>query len=112
MHQKNYPAALRNFDEAIRLRPDVADVYLDRSLTLTALKDDKAAIEDLTAALNLPRCPSRIWFLRSQAWARLGEHDNARRDLEAGLRTKPADEISWIVPRTGAAAEGPPQSPG
>jgi tetratricopeptide (TPR) repeat protein len=106
-HENRFADALVDFDEAIRLQPQLPEIYLDRALTQMALRNDKAATLDLTAALTLPGCPSRVYFLRSQAWEKQGKQDLAQRDMEAGLRTQPADEISWVARGLARLAKDP-----
>ena len=51
--QGNLDDALRDFSEAIRLRPDFMDAYYNRALVRRKKADNSAAIADLQAYLDL-----------------------------------------------------------
>jgi tetratricopeptide (TPR) repeat protein len=50
---KNYPAALKSFDQALELDDKLAEAYHYRGLTYLALDDAKSAVNDLVKAVNL-----------------------------------------------------------
>jgi len=97
LRQQNYRQAQSDFDEALRLQPDLADALVNRALACQGLGDYRGALEDLTAALQRGSAETRIYFLRSRVRDKLKDAEGARRDLDEGMRRQPADEKSWLA---------------
>lgn len=97
LERQEYEPARRDFDEALRLRPMLAVAYVNRALARSGLGDDIGAVADLTAALERGVPDTRIYFLRSEALDRLGDHVGADRDRAEGLRRTPNDAASWVA---------------
>ncbi len=55
------------------------------------------AIDDLTRALELNCTQTRVYFIRSQLRARLGDVAGAAADFREGMGRQPSDELSWIA---------------
>ena len=62
--QKDHDAALADFDETIRLRPDFLPAYADRALSRAALGKYAGAIVNLTHAIDGGQ-PTRLYFIRA-----------------------------------------------
>jgi serine/threonine protein kinase/Tfp pilus assembly protein PilF len=95
--QREFALAAADFDEAIRLRPDVAEPYINRALARHGLQKHAEAIDDLTHALELGAPYARIYFMRAWVRERAGDAAGAQRDREAGLKEEPRDETSWVA---------------
>jgi tetratricopeptide (TPR) repeat protein len=93
---KRYQEAEADFGYVLRLRPGMSSALLNRALAFEGQNNLPAAVEDLTQALAAGG-PSRIYFLRSRCYRRLGEEQLAERDLEEGRRQEPTDEKSFIA---------------
>jgi eukaryotic-like serine/threonine-protein kinase len=92
LEQGNDRAAVRAFDEVIRLRPDYLQAYYNRALARYHLEDLAGAQADLAIVLGSPKPPLRAFFLRAKVRAKQGDAAGARRDQEDGLRGEPLDE--------------------
>jgi tetratricopeptide (TPR) repeat protein len=89
--------ALAVFDEAVRLRPDDPEPYLNRGLLRGEAGDHAAAAEDLTRAFERGASRARVLLLRSVERGKAGDADGARADREEGLRGEPADAVGWVT---------------
>ena len=73
--------AVQDFDEAIRLSPDVADFYVNRGNANFRMKDFDAAILDYNMAIELDPDSSVAFNGRGYAKYKLGNRDAAKDDL-------------------------------
>ena len=94
---KNYPAARRDFDVALRRSPDCPSALINRALALQSLGEPELAVADLTLALQSQGTETRVYFLRSRLRKQLGDATGAEEDFREGLRRTPADELSWVA---------------
>ena len=76
---------------ALRCRPSPDDDSLAPQAGI------QQAIDDLTRALELGCTQTRIYFIRSQLRAQLGDVAGAEADFREGIRRQPSDELSWIA---------------
>ncbi len=90
-----YPAALADFTKAIALRPGEPAGHYNRALCKHAAGDHAGALADLDAAFATGAAPTRLFFLRSQVHAKLGNADAAARDLAAGMTHVPSDALGY-----------------
>lgn len=93
----HYQDALSDYQQVIKLRPQLACGYLNRALAYEALGNYEEAIADLTKSLELGDTRTRIYFLRSKLHRRLGDQQAAKQDLDTGLSLTPTDELSWVA---------------
>ncbi len=109
LHLKKYPEAEKDFDEVLRREtaPGRQEAYVNRALARMGGGEHRAAVDDLTRALESGAAPTRIYFIRARARRELGDEGGARRDWEEGLRRRPEDEQSWLARGAARAARGP-----
>lgn len=83
--------ALRAQSAALKLKPDDADLLIDRGITLASTTRYWEALDDLNRALEI--APGRVEALvfRATAWRRLGSLDLAAEDIGRALRRAPED---------------------
>jgi tetratricopeptide (TPR) repeat protein len=93
----NYERAVADFNQTIRLKPDLADAYLNRGAAQEGLAHYDDAIRDLTTALELGAPPTQIYFLRSAVREKAKDLQGAKRDWDLGMRSQPADEQSYVA---------------
>jgi tetratricopeptide (TPR) repeat protein len=122
--QNEYEKALADFNEALKLNPDLSAAYVMRGKVLYAkglktndfnevdsstrmvthrLTGDDArefeqAIADYTMALRLDPNNAKIYVVRAKAYLALGDNSKGYSDLEAALRRDPNDEYAkWNI---------------
>ena len=87
--EKDYKGAIRDFDEAIRLKPDDAAAYNSRGSAKSNLGDKQGAIKDFDEAIRLkPDYADAYWF-RGAAKLNLGDNQGAIKDFDEAIRLKP-----------------------
>ena len=79
-------AAISDYDIAIRLEPDAADVYLNRGAAKDSLGQHLAAISDYDTAIRLKPDYTKAYYNRGVAKVRLGHKSEARKDFRTALR--------------------------
>ncbi|MGU9956866.1 MAG: tetratricopeptide repeat protein [Arenicellales bacterium WSBS_2016_MAG_OTU3] len=82
----NFEEAIKDFDEAIRLKPDYAAAYWWRGMAKYELKQYKEAIKDFDEAIRLKPDDYIAYRWRGLAWSKLGDNDKARSDLLQALK--------------------------
>ena len=88
---------LRDFDEAIRLKPDFYDAYYERALTLKELQEYPSALDDFDKAIELNPNDISVYCERSETLSFLLLDDDARRDLEFALELAKQQENGKMV---------------
>lgn len=82
--------AKKSFDEAVSLRPQDADLRLDRAEALMLAEDWKGAADDMDVALALRPNNTEALRLRGEARLALRDYDAAAADADHALRVDPA----------------------
>lgn len=96
----NYEAAVNAFSEAIKLNPNLPQLFSNRAACYLATGDSDKCINDCTRALELfyPVVPSnhvsrsKVFVRRGTAFANEGEFGLALQDYEAAVKLAPEDE--------------------
>jgi tetratricopeptide (TPR) repeat protein len=83
------PRAVAAFGEAIRLRGDDPDLYIDRAIAYAAAANYFEAIDDLNRALELDPRRAEAYVFRASAYRYVDASDLAAEDVEAALALKP-----------------------
>ena len=96
MKSQRFIDAEQDFTETLRLHRKAKNALINRALVRMELSDFEAAIEDLTYAIDQGQQQSLIYLLRSQAWKKLGKHDQSKHDLETGKKLTPTSFDGWI----------------
>jgi eukaryotic-like serine/threonine-protein kinase len=121
LKQQKYEAACADFDQAIRLRPNCADAYINRALarkelaragasadngsqTGNARTASPAAVralriqaeQDATEALKLNPALPRAYFIRAELRGEIGDLQGSQNDRALGMRVEPSDAPTWI----------------
>ncbi len=81
--------AIADFDEAIRLKPDVADAYYFRGWVKNQLDEIGPGIADLDEAIHLKPDFANAYYLRGTLKAQCGVFDAGIADLDEAIRLKP-----------------------
>ena len=88
---------LKDFDEAIRLKPDFFDAYYERALTLKELQEYPSALDDFDKAIELNPNDISVYCERSETLFFLLLDDDARQDLEFALELAIEQENGKMV---------------
>jgi tetratricopeptide (TPR) repeat protein len=90
-----YPKAEQDFDEAIRIMPELAGAHMNRGAVLIALGRPQEAVEalDRSIALGTPE-PERAYFDRALAREKLNDIKGAYYDLKQAAELNP----TWDAP--------------
>ena len=87
--RQRHEEAIADCTEAIRLDPDVPQIYLERGDARAGLGSHEEAIEDYDRAIRLDPDDAAAYFGRSEAKAELGRYDEAIEDFDRGVRLEP-----------------------
>jgi len=93
----NDPArAKTNFDAALALDGDDADMLIDRAEALAALHDYHGAVDDLTHVLKIAPKRAEAYIYRGAAYRALDRMDLALQDVERGVRLDPKNPSGFL----------------
>ncbi len=84
--------ARADFDHALALQPDAAEVYRERALTSFTLQDYEAAVNDLIQTLDRDDAELEDYYWRGRAYFGLEEFEYVVQDLTEYLRDGIADQ--------------------
>ncbi len=104
---KAFADAEADFDHFLELAVDDPDGLFNRGLARWERKNWKGAITDFDATERLGLKPNRLYLLRAEARAALGDADGAKADRKAALAIEPADPRGWAVRGEMKAASDP-----
>jgi tetratricopeptide (TPR) repeat protein len=79
----------RDFDEAIKLDPQLAEVYYNRGVAFYHGGLYKRAIQDYNEALRLGPQLHEAYYNRANAYCKLGQHEREIQDLDEAIRVNP-----------------------
>lgn len=89
-----YQRAIKDYNKAIRLKPDDLG-YVQRGSVYLELKQFQRAIEDFNEALRLKPDDALLYSIRGNIYSRLSQYQFAIRDFSKGIRLKPDDADAY-----------------
>jgi serine/threonine protein kinase len=89
--------AVADLDEALRLKPDLAEALVDRAFAHQRLNDPRAAVADLTRAVELRPGLTHAYFMRAQSRRQIGDAAGADSDEAEGVRREPDGEEGLLA---------------
>lgn len=95
MLQGRLEEAMLDFDHAIKLKPNLATAYANRSLTRLALDDDNGAARDAKRAIELDEESVGAQLVLGRIYARRGDAATALEWFDLAVATRPDDGATW-----------------
>ena len=86
----DYPQAIKDFDEAIRIKPEYAEAYYNRGLAHKALGNAGQAIADYSRAISIKPNMAEAYNNRGNAYGESGDCNLALMDFKAALEINPS----------------------
>lgn len=86
-------AALADYNESIKLKPDYVDSYLNRGLVHEEKKDYDSAIADFNRAIALKPDFARAFYARGRAYEAKGDLQQALAGYEEAAKLAPKNKI-------------------
>jgi tetratricopeptide (TPR) repeat protein len=96
MLEGEFAPALRSCDQAARLAPEDAQVWLNRANALCELQRPEEALRSAERALELAPSSHEAWGNRGRALAMLGRLDEALVAFERGCELGPTNATHWV----------------
>jgi tetratricopeptide (TPR) repeat protein len=87
--------ALESFDAAIRLKPELAEAWVNRAAALDALGRLEEAVRDYDQALRLRPADAATYNGRGNALARMNRPDEALADYDAAIALRPRYGLAY-----------------
>lgn len=88
--------ALLFFEEAIRLKPDFAEAWYNRGVTLLDLERNGEALCSFEEATRHKPDLAKAWYNRGVTLLRLKQYEKALSSFEEALRFKPDNALAWV----------------
>jgi tetratricopeptide (TPR) repeat protein len=93
--RNDYPRAIEDLSEAIRLNPKFAKPRVTRSMAYAAQGDRSREMQDLDEALRIDPRQAKAYQLRGAALSLQGQYDRAAQDLDLAIRLDPSEADSY-----------------
>jgi tetratricopeptide (TPR) repeat protein len=87
--QMRYREAITAYSKAIKLDPELPDLYCMRGFAYTKLELDKLALKDYNKAITLDPKRPETYYMRGSLYARQGDIKKAIKDLTTSLTLDP-----------------------
>ena len=91
--REHFGHAMSEFEQALHIDPDRADVWFHRGMTWGLMGDHGRAVADFNRAIALDQQYAEAYNCRGYAHFCLGEYRRAVEDLERADRLNPGDEL-------------------
>lgn len=97
MRRLNWAGASQDFDEAVRVRPDMGEAYVNRGAVLIGEHHYAESLSDLNKGLQLGvEEPAKVYFNRALAYEGMDDEKSAYFDYQKALELSP----DWAAPKT------------
>jgi tetratricopeptide (TPR) repeat protein len=97
MYAKDFTRALASYEEALKLKPDMAEAYVNKGVALVNLGRDQEAVAAISQGLKLDiEQPEIAYYSRGVAHEMLGNMRAAYEDYRQAAALKP----EWKEPQT------------
>ncbi|MCK4956888.1 MAG: tetratricopeptide repeat protein, partial [Candidatus Cloacimonetes bacterium] len=92
---QDHTGAIIDYNRAIELNPNHADIYLNRGVAKGEMKEYIEAIEDYTEAINLKPDDYKAYYNRGLTKNKIGDHKDAISDYSKAIELKPDDHEAY-----------------
>jgi Tfp pilus assembly protein PilF len=97
MRRLNWAGATKDFDEAVRVRPDMGEAYVNRGAVLIGEHHYAESMTDLNKGLQLGvEEPAKVYFNRALAYEGMDDEKSAYFDYQKALELSP----DWAAPKS------------
>lgn len=91
-----YPDARKDFDKAVKIKPDMGEAYVNRGATYIGQRDYAASLPDINRGLELGVDePAKAYYNRALAYEGLEDAKSAYYDYQKAVEINP----EWAAPR-------------
>jgi tetratricopeptide (TPR) repeat protein len=91
-----YPEATKDFDQAVRIKPDLGEAYVNRGAASIGQKRYADSLPDINRALELGLSdPAKAYYNRALAYEGMEDAKSAYFDYQKAVEIKP----DWPAPR-------------
>jgi len=87
----NIEEAIREYDEAIKINPNLATLYVEQGLNYRAISSKDKAIESFSKAITLNPSDPQPYYLISRTYATFGDYSKALQYAESAVQNNPGD---------------------
>ncbi|MFI5461146.1 MAG: tetratricopeptide repeat protein [Isosphaerales bacterium] len=94
--QKEYAAALREYNEAIRTAPDLGEAYFRRGSLYQTMGETVMALADYDRAIERDPRLAAVYLQRGKIRTESGDFDNALADFQQFMNLKANDPDSYL----------------
>ena len=91
----HFALAIRNFTRAIRLKPDYAEAFKERSTADMYVYDYKGALRDMSRAIELRPGDADAISMRGSIYYQSRDYDRAIRDFSRSIQLNPAEWFTF-----------------
>ena len=95
-HEENYSGAIRSFNKAIKLSPDIPKYYYDRGIAYLREEDIDDAITDFDKVISMKSDYAHAYFSRGYAKDLLGKTDEAISDINKSIELEPTYKQAYL----------------
>ncbi len=92
---RNYDLAIAEFSEAVRLKPDYAEAYINRGVAYVGKGDYDRAIADENQAIRLDPRQARAYCNRANDYTHKDDWDRAIADCNEAIRLNPDQAVAY-----------------
>jgi tetratricopeptide (TPR) repeat protein len=91
LQQQNFPAAIADYSEALKIKPDDSDLLERRAYAFMQLKDYDHALADYNHAVKVEPNDVKHYLLRSYIYEVKGDVKNGMADCDTALKLQPGN---------------------
>jgi tetratricopeptide (TPR) repeat protein len=96
LRRASYPEATKDFDQAVRIKPDLGEAYVNRGAASIGQKRYADSLTDINKGLELGLSdPAKAYYNRALAYEGMEDAKSAYFDYQKAVEIKP----DWLAPR-------------